>query len=71
MANAVFDHFDNMLGTRGDQLTHLNFEELGLLSVPGTLFDHCFSEDEIWQAIMDMPCDKAPGPDGFPAHFFQ
>ena len=71
MANAVFDHFDNMLGTRGDQLTHLNFEELGLPSVPGTLFDHCFSEDEIRQAIMDMPCDKAAGPDGFTGLFYR
>ena len=62
MANAVFEHFHNMLGTPGEQLNLLNYEELGL---NGNLLDHCFSEEEVWQAIGDMPTDKAPGPDGF------
>src|SRR6185503_7792321 len=35
------------------------------------LLDHCFSEEEIWQAILDMPTDKAPGPDGFSGLFFR
>jgi hypothetical protein len=29
------------------------------------------SEDEIWAAIRALPADKAPGPDGFTARFFQ
>ena len=51
-----------MLGTPGEQLNLLNYEELGL---NGNLLDHCFSEEEVWQAIGDMPTDKATGPDGF------
>lgn len=30
MASAVFEHFDDMLGSRGDQLNLLNLEELNL-----------------------------------------
>ena len=36
-----------------------------------TLLDHCFSEEEVWQAIMDMPTDKAPGPDGYTGLFYR
>ena len=58
MANAVFEHFDNMLGTPGEQLNLLNYEELGL---NGNLLDHCFSEEEVWQAIGDMPTERHQG----------
>ena len=71
MADAVFQHFENMLGTRGIQNNYINFEELGLPSVGDTMLDHCFSEEEIWQAIGEMPNDKAPGPDGFTGLFFK
>ena len=30
-----------------------------------------FSEDEVHDAIMQMEHNKAPGPDGFPAEFYQ
>jgi hypothetical protein len=30
-----------------------------------------FSEDEIWEAIKDMPNEKAPGPDGYTIDFYQ
>ena len=30
-----------------------------------------FSEKEVHDAIMQMEKNKAPGPDGFPAEFFQ
>lgn len=59
MAEAVFNHFDAILGSRGEQLNQINFEVLNLPSVHNVNLDHCFSEDEIWQAIADMPTDKA------------
>ena len=71
MAAAVFQHFDNMLGTRGIQRNHINFEEMGLPTICGSLLDHCFSEEEIWQAISEMSNDKALGPDGFTGLFFK
>jgi hypothetical protein len=30
-----------------------------------------FSEKEVFDAIMQMKKNKAPGPDGFPAEFYQ
>jgi len=30
-----------------------------------------FSEEEVKMAIFDMEHNKAPGPDGFPAEFYQ
>jgi hypothetical protein len=30
-----------------------------------------FSEKEVFDAIMQMEKNKAPGPDGFPAEFYQ
>jgi hypothetical protein len=39
-------------------------EENELLTAP-------FSEEEVKMAIFDMEHNKAPGPDGFPADFYQ
>ena len=71
MASAFFDHYDTLLGTPGTQHNLINLEALGLPSLQGSLVDHCFSEEEIWQAICDMPVDKAPGPDGFTGLFYR
>jgi hypothetical protein len=30
-----------------------------------------FSEEEVFAAIKSMPCDKAPGPDGFTGAFYK
>jgi hypothetical protein len=39
-------------------------EENGLLTTP-------YSEDKVMKAIFLMEHNKAPGPDGFPAEFYQ
>ena len=71
MAQAIFDHFDSILGTPGSQELKVDFDSLLLPALGDSCFDHCFSEDEIWEAINDMPVDKAPGPDGFTGLFYK
>lgn len=67
--DAFFQHFDNILGALGDIFSRVNFDSLDLPSfVPPTL-DQCFSEEEVWKAILEIPVDKAPGPDGFTGLF--
>jgi hypothetical protein len=34
-------------------------------------FRYPFSEEEVKATIMEMPSDKAPGPDGFNGKFFK
>jgi hypothetical protein len=30
-----------------------------------------FMMEEVWAAVKELPCDKAPGPDGFSGRFYQ
>ena len=71
MANAVFDHFDSIFCYKGEYLNHIKLEELDLPPLQVVHLDHCFSEEEIWQAIVEMPTDKAPRPDGFTGLFYR
>ena len=72
MAEVVFDHFDSILGSCGTQQNLLDLDALHLPSIlNASLLDHCFTEEEIWQAIVDMPADKVPGPDGFTGLFYR
>ncbi|XP_073368076.1 uncharacterized protein [Aegilops tauschii subsp. strangulata] len=42
-------------------MAHLNLSEL----------DDIFTEEEVWSAIKEMHLERAPGPDGFTAAFYQ
>jgi hypothetical protein len=47
-----------------DDIPQLSEEENRILTAG-------FSEKEVYDAIMQMGKNKAPGPDGFPAEFYQ
>jgi hypothetical protein len=47
-----------------DDIVQVFQEENDLLIEP-------FSVDEVWEAIFQMECNKALGPDGFPTKFYQ
>ena len=70
-AEAFFQHFDGILGTPGSRPTKLDLSILNLSSIGEQQLDHCLSEEEIWQTILDIPSDKAPGPDGFTGAFYR
>jgi hypothetical protein len=50
--------------TRIEHIPQVSVEENGLLAAP-------YSEDEVKKAVFQMEHNKAPGPDGFPAEFYQ
>jgi hypothetical protein len=49
-----------------DRLDLLDLPSLNLSSL-----DVCFSEEEIWVVVRDIPTEKAPGPDGFNGLFYK
>ena len=51
---------ENQIG----DIPQVSTEENAFLTAP-------FTEDEVRQAIFQMEHNKAPGPDGFPAEFYQ
>uniref|UniRef100_A0A453KU06 Reverse transcriptase domain-containing protein n=1 Tax=Aegilops tauschii subsp. strangulata TaxID=200361 RepID=A0A453KU06_AEGTS len=50
--------------TRTDDIPQVTAEENDILTAP-------FSEEEVRAAVFQMEHNKAPGPDGFPAEFYQ
>lgn len=65
------DYYDSILGIPQPRSARLNFNNLGIPSRDLSSIDTCFSEDEIWRTICDMPSDKSPGPDGFTTLFYK
>jgi hypothetical protein len=54
----------SMDANRTDNILHVSAEENNLLTAP-------YSEEEVNKAVFPMKHNKAPGPDGFPAEFYQ
>ena len=54
----------SMLEDVNDDIPQVSTEENGILTAP-------FTEEEVYEAISQMEHNKAPGPDGFPAEFYQ
>lgn len=71
MADAVYNHFDEVLGHQVPRTLRLDYERLGLPHVDLSGTDCCFTEEEVWRTILEMPIDKAPGPDGFTGLFYR
>jgi hypothetical protein len=48
----------------------IDLEQLGVPSFNLEALHSPFSADEVWNTIISLPLDKAPGPDGFTGRFF-
>lgn len=44
---------------------------LGIMPVPLDEMEEDFTAKEVWNAIKEMPVDRAPGPDGFTGAFYK
>jgi hypothetical protein len=66
----IYNYYKSILGTAFHRLHSLRLDHLlPQLDLAG--IDSCFSEDEIWAAIRELPPDRAPGPDGFTGLFYK
>jgi hypothetical protein len=64
-------HFTAAIGRANPRPISFNWDALNLPSPNLEGLDDAFTEKEVKEAIMDMPSDKAPGPDGFNGKFFK
>jgi hypothetical protein len=44
---------------------------MGVSTEDLTALEHLFTEQEVWSVIVELPNDKAPGPDGLTGLFYK
>lgn len=66
----IYDYYKEVLGMPFQQLHSVHLDDL-LPQIDLHGIDACFTEDEFWTTIKELPPDRAPGPDGFTGHFFK
>jgi hypothetical protein len=66
----VFNHFVSLLGRTQTRSVALNWSHLGYERQDLSNLEDLFEEDEIKKVIMQLPNEKAPGPDGFIGLFY-
>ena len=68
------EFYSSLMGTPAQVRSFLKLDLLDINSLPPDLasgLEGPFTENEVKQVIMDMPSDKAPGPDGFSGLFYK
>ena len=71
MCELAMEHFTELMGTPVGRDHSLKLEALELPAIQAEHLEVALSEDEIWEVIRRLRPDKAPGPDGFSARFYQ
>ena len=66
----IYNYYKGILGTPFQWLHSLRLDDL-LPQLDLTGIDACFSEEEIWATVKELPPDRAPGPDGFTGSFYK
>lgn len=66
----IYNYYNAILGTPFQRQHSIHLDELlSQLDLSG--IDACFSEEEIWATVRELPPDRAPGPDGFSGRFYK
>lgn len=71
MEDLASEFFVDLIGNPKAREYTINLDTLNLPALDLSSLKGEFTEEEIWGVIRAMPPDKAPGPDGLSAHFFQ
>ncbi|WVZ69121.1 hypothetical protein U9M48_017959 [Paspalum notatum var. saurae] len=61
----LFSHYSSLLGSLSARSETINWSRLGIQQHDLQHLDSELTEQEVHQAILDAPAEKAPGPDGF------
>lgn len=68
---AAYDYFLNIMGSANPRTVAISLSTIGVASHNLSDLESDIMEDEVKKVIMDMPSEKAPGPDGFSGGFFK
>jgi len=71
MSQALYEHFNSVLGSSFERTRRVNLDAIGLPSIDLTDLETLFTEEEVRAVVMNLPNDKAPGPDGFNGLFYK
>ena len=71
MADALYDHYNSILGTDFVRSRRLDLATLGVRSVDARPLEVMFTEEEVTRVVKELPNDKAPGPDGLTGLFYK
>lgn len=69
-ADAFFEYYNAILGKPFTRVRSVLLDGL-LPQLDLSGIDACFSEEEVWATIKEMPSDRAPGPNGFTGLFYK
>jgi hypothetical protein len=67
----VLSHFQSVIGRGEERRMDLNWGDLHFDNSELAALGAAFTEEEVQNAINQLPGDKAPGPDGFTTAFFK
>jgi hypothetical protein len=68
-ADAIYDYFNNILGTYFLHTRNINLAQIGLPQLDLGMLASAFTVEEVWAVTKEILNDRAPGPGGFTGHF--
>ena len=70
-ADLVDQFYSNLIGQSVSRENTIDLAALGLPAQNLSILDAPFTEQEVLATVLNLPADKAPGPDGFTGRFYK
>ena len=68
---AFFEAYKRLIGSEHAREHSLDLQYLGIQPRDLTELETMITEEEVWSVIKELPAERAPGPDGYIAAFYQ